>query len=353
VDKYNLKAIDTVDPWKVKLSLADLDKSLAKRGQMIGALLIVGGDDIIPFHKLPNPTDDTDTEVLSDNPYTTRDTNYFVPEWQTGRLPGEQGPDAGLLLKQLRQCTRYHVLQVKKFPWASLAKEQVKSKSLADQLLTIGTRRSRNYGVTAAIWRRSSLAAFRPIGEGKDLFVCPSVKPTSIDKKKLLTSPMAYYNLHGIIDGADWYGQKDPAEKKQSEDFPIALSPSDLKNSQSPKIIFTEACYGGHTLAKTEEGSLSLKFLSQGTMGLVCSTGISYGSITSPLIGADLLGNLFWKYLKEGYSTGESLMKAKIDLVHEMNRRQGFLDGEDQKTLISFVLYGDPLGPQKSNPSPS
>ena len=26
-----------------------------------------------------------------------------------------------------------------------------------------------------------------------------------------------------------------------------------------------------------------------------------------------------------------------------MNQRQGFLDGEDQKTLISFVLYGDPL----------
>jgi hypothetical protein len=26
-----------------------------------------------------------------------------------------------------------------------------------------------------------------------------------------------------------------------------------------------------------------------------------------------------------------------------MHRRQGYLDGEDQKTLISFVLYGDPL----------
>ena len=27
-----------------------------------------------------------------------------------------------------------------------------------------------------------------------------------------------------------------------------------------------------------------------------------------------------------------------------MNQRQGYLDGEDQKTLLSFVLYGDPLG---------
>ncbi len=26
-----------------------------------------------------------------------------------------------------------------------------------------------------------------------------------------------------------------------------------------------------------------------------------------------------------------------------MSQQQGYLDGEDQKTLISFILYGDPL----------
>ncbi len=40
---------------------------------------------------------------------------------------------------------------------------------------------------------------------------------------------------------------------------------------------------------------------------------------------------------------GDALVKAKVDFVREMNKRQDFLDGEDQKTLISFVLYGDPL----------
>jgi len=30
-------------------------------------------------------------------------------------------------------------------------------------------------------------------------------------------------------------------------------------------------------------------------------------------------------------------------MAQTMHRRQGYLDGEDQKTLISFVLYGDPL----------
>jgi hypothetical protein len=62
-----------------------------------------------------------------------------------------------------------------------------------------------------------------------------------------------------------------------------------------------------------------------------------------PLIGADMLANSFWKYMKDGFSSGEALMQAKIDLAREMNRRQSYLDGEDQKTLISFVLFGDPL----------
>lgn len=347
-EKYNIKPLDTIDPWKVKLSLTDLDKALAKKGQMIGALLIVGGDDIIPFHRLPNPTDDSDAEVLSDNPYTTLDSNYFIPEWQAGRFPGEPGPDAGLLLKQLRQSIRYHTFQAKKHHWWPLFINWFNSLTLGEEPLTLGQKKARNFGFTAAVWRRSSLAAFRPIGEGKDLFISPSISSSEVDKKKLVTAPMAYYNLHGLIDSAEWYGQRDPADKKQAPDFPVAVSPEDFnKFSSSPKLIFTEACFGGHTINKTEKESLVLTFLSQGTMGIVSSTCVSYGSLTTPLIGADLLGNLFWRYIKEGLSSGEALMKAKIDMVHEMNRRQGFLDGEDQKTLISFVLYGDPLVSKK------
>jgi hypothetical protein len=52
---------------------------------------------------------------------------------------------------------------------------------------------------------------------------------------------------------------------------------------------------------------------------------------------------VFWSLLQEGFTAGESLRRAKIHLTREMQRRQGFLDAEDQKTLISFVLFGDPL----------
>jgi len=81
-----LKAADAGDPWQLKLALVDLDQALAKKGQMIGAVMIVGGPEVVPFHQLPNPTDDVDDEIPSDNPYGTLDSNYFVPEWAVGRF---------------------------------------------------------------------------------------------------------------------------------------------------------------------------------------------------------------------------------------------------------------------------
>jgi hypothetical protein len=62
-----------------------------------------------------------------------------------------------------------------------------------------------------------------------------------------------------------------------------------------------------------------------------------------PLIAADFLANRFWEHIRDGLTVGEAYQLSKVDLAAEMDDRQGYLDGEDQKTLISFVLYGDPL----------
>ncbi len=44
---------------------------------------------------------------------------------------------------------------------------------------------------------------------------------------------------------------------------------------------------------------------------------------------------------------GYALMRAKLALASKMTADQGFLDGEDQKTILSFVIYGDPLASSK------
>lgn len=341
--KLGMATVASNDPWKLKLALKDLDEALARKGGRIGALLIVGGTAVVPHHRLPNPTDDVDDEVLSDNPYATLDSNYYVPEWPVGRLPGESGADAGLLLQQIRQSIKYHTQAAQKPKTVQRLRRFITFLNFLS-ILRNSNHKVSSLGYTASVWRRSSLAAYRPVGEGRSLLVSPPTSSGSFNPTKLTHAPLSYYNLHGLADTAEWYGQRDPYEVEESPEYPVALSIKDLpKNGSAPKVIFTEACYGGFISDKSEKESIALRFMSIGAMAVVGSTCISYGSVTTPLVGADLLGFLFWSALKEGFSVGEALAQAKIGLAREMNKRQGFLDGEDQKTLISFVLYGDPL----------
>jgi len=336
--KYNITAVDALDPWKIKLALVDLDKALEKSGERIGTVLIVGGDAVVPFHRLPNPTDDSDSDVPSDSPYATLDTNYFVPDWPVGRLPGESGEDAGLLLSQIRNISAYH-------------SDEPSTSSIIDSIFRVlffwnqpWIQNYSNIGYSASVWRRSSLAAFRPVGEGRNLYLSPNGKNASFNPGKLASAQIGYFNLHGVEDGAEWYGQKDVTENDSGPDFPVALKPSDIQSLPDiPRVVYCEACYGGHVFDKREDESIALTLLGKGVMAMVGSTTISYGSVTTPLIGADLLGFLILKNLRDGQSVGISMLNAKVEFVREMNRRQGYLDGEDQKTLISFVLYGDPL----------
>ncbi len=341
-----MSADAAVDPWQLKLALADLDQALAKKGQMIGALVIIGGPDVVPHHRLPNPSDDDDAEVPSDNPYATLDSNYFVAEWPVGRIPGEKGSDAGMLLEQIRRMTRYHS-QWKVTP--AWVKPLLMLVSWLDRIPFLrsfapASSGAPSFGYSASVWRRSSLAAFRPVGDGKALLVSPPEFSGSFEPKRLTHVDVGYYNLHGLPDTAEWYGQRDFSEANSGPDYPVALSAKDLvKNGRAPKVVFSEACYGGLIEHKSESQSLCLRFLSIGSTAVVASTVIAYGSVATPLIGADLLGQYFWKHLRDGRPVGEALLRARLDLVKEMTRRQGFLDAEDQKTLISFVLYGDPL----------
>jgi hypothetical protein len=201
-----------------------------------------------------------------------------------------------------------------------------------------------SFGYTAEVWRRASHAVYRPIGKPHHLKISPPINAKKISNITNKSTHLAYYNLHGLENTSEWYGQRDPVEGQIGPDYPIALRPEDIKNGgRAPKIVFSEACFGANIINKRVEEAICLKFLDSGSQSVIGSTCTSYGSISTPLIAADLLGKAFWSYLQDGYPVGESLRRAKIHLAKEMNKRQGYLDGEDQKTLISFVLYGDPL----------
>jgi len=354
------------DPWALKLALVDLDAALAHRGEMIGALLIVGGPEIVPFHHLPNPVDDADDDVPSDNPYSTRDENYFIPEWPVGRLPAGVSKTPNTLVHALQKLADQHQAQVRNSqprPWyRRLWQALLGWLSFGKIRKETTPHRNPSFGYTAAIWQRASQLVFRPIGEPRALRVSPPVGLADEANRPLPSARLGYFNLHGLADAVEWYGQSEPiaasspAGGVELPEYPIAVRPEDIINSgHAPQVVFSEACYGAHILGKSMEEALALKFLQSGSQAVIGSTCTAYGSINTPLTAADFLGQSFWESLRQGVPAGEALRRAKVALAREMHRRQGYLDGEDQKTLISFVLYGDPLaqplGPGKQSKS--
>ena len=338
LNKFGLQPVKTDDPWAIKHLLADLDEALRKKGEMIGAVLIVGGPQTIPFHHLPNPVDDEDKDVPSDNPYASIDENYFVPTWPLGRLPNSEGSDPASLVKALTKIAASRSNKGNPVDSVGSAIERM--------LAFIGLWKPKrsSFGYSAEVWRRASHSVYRAIGDPRSLSISPPIGSGHLPKEASKSQQLAYFNLHGLAETAEWYGQRDPQQTANGPDYPVALRPADIVNSgRAPQIVYTEACFGAHIFGKTFDNALALKFLDSGSKAVVGSTVTSYGSVTTPLIAADLLGQIFWKLLNEGNPAGEALRRAKIAMAQTMHRRQGYLDGEDQKTLISFVLYGDPL----------
>lgn len=370
-----LSPVRSGDAWELKLFLADLDEALGRRGECIGALLIVGGPEVIPFHCLPNPVDDFDDEAPSDNPYATRDENYFIPEWPVGRLPGGAGNDARLLLDGLRSIRRSHETITQKGSWLQhlwsrlrsffgLTPQVVRSESLMNskpkrRAPKLFRRRPRAFGYTAAVWKSASALVFRPIGKPSAMHVSPPLGSngalTNDGLSKIesnapkLYGHLGYFNLHGQAEAIEWFGQRDPLDPSDLPDYPVALRPQDVlcaaqdSDQEVPRIVFSEACYGLQVDGRSPQEAMALSFLQAGALAVVGSTCMSYGAVEGPLAAADLLAHTFWKFIQQGAPAGEALRQAKIYLASEMSRRQGFLDGEDQKTLITFTLYGDPL----------
>ena len=336
--EHGIKPVPAEDPWALKKQLASLDAALGRKGSMIGALLIVGGPEVVPFHHLPNPLEDEDDCVPSDNPYGAIDENYLAPTWPVGRLPGSADGDATLLLGALRRMTAEHRARQQAIAWYRRWWNALRAR-----VPFLRRRWLPSLGYTAEVWEKAARAVFKEIGTPRALLASPPLHTEALGM--LPRTTLAYFNLHGLADAAAWYGQRDPTHALPSApDYPVALRPEDIPpKEQAPRVVFSEACYGAFLQDKTPNNAMCLRFLYAGSQVFVGSTVTAYGAVTTPLSAADLLGALFWQRLKLGLPAGEALRQAKYLYARQMHQRFGFLDGEDQKTLISFVLYGDPL----------
>jgi hypothetical protein len=289
-----------VNPVKKKADLIrNFVLNIERKWDDINFLLILGGDQVVPFFRLKNPCDDSDKSVLSDNPYASKDDNYLILDRICARIPDNKADN--FIIKQLNKS------------WGKTEK---------------------SFGISAKIWQKASENVYRQIGDPKDLKVSPPVNANTFKSSWMQDKDFLYFNLHGSKVSSNWYGQ-------ERDEYPIALKPENIDRPSG--IVASEACYGAYIINKSHKDAISLKFLNEDKIcGFCGSTTIAYGPVKPPSSEADLLVKYFFEYVKQGLTIGESFKNAKFDFARKALRRHGFLDDDDQKTILQFVLYGDP-----------
>ncbi len=342
-------------------------------------IFIIGGPDIIPFWRLPNPTFDSDLEIMSDNPYGARDNTYLLPERIVGRLPDDGGPEgagnlefllAGLsrVIKRQRGNLIPHSIQpglplrLLQAMVPSKLKSEAEEARIQRELNALPNVPAGGqfldkaragllspFFYSAEAWKPSTELLRDCMSEGAPVVFSPPLRSDSLDGGMFRRSRLLHFNLHGFRDNPNWYGQRHAGRIIASpslSSLPIAFQPRQVALLQAPSpVVFTEACYGGYLAGKGVGDNIVLSLLAQGSAAVVGSSAISYGSAGPELSCAGRLSFYFWReVLQRGSSYGRALQAAKIEYARERLAAGHSLTGDDAKTLLEFSLLGDPLG---------
>jgi hypothetical protein len=313
-----------IEPGAV--GLVSAIRRIASRHEAVNGTLrtvvLVGGDQVLPFVRLPNSVPDGDNEVCSDLPYGCDSPAQVVPNRLVTRLP--DGGDLRLLLRQLDRMATHYQAEARR----GRAPRRVAERAL------IGS-------YSAEVWRDASAAVLEAAGHGGVFPTCP---PTTVDHAgALVPAHVLYYNLHGAESSANWYGQARGRPMLTIDHLPIGCTPQRIgRMALDGAILVSEACYGMELARRTPAHSVPLAALEAGVAACIGSTVNAYGSTSAPLVAADLLMAELLRLVMRGMPVGQAFVEARAAFADAMQRRQGYLDEVDLKTLQSFVLYGDP-----------
>ncbi|MFX0139375.1 MAG: C25 family cysteine peptidase [Candidatus Hodarchaeota archaeon] len=313
---FRLQPVDPENPEKIKKLLDNIQERIESYYSTIEYFLLIGGDDIVPFYRVPNPVydpnGDPDKEIYSDSPYASTDDEFLVPERAIGRIPDSNSNDPQFLVSQIENIINSH---------------------------TGNHKSGGNFGYSAEVWKEASKDVYQAMGRNQRLTYSPPTIARTLQKNLINQKKLLYFNLHGNDKTASWYGQP-----RGRSTLTVAFTANQLETIDVEQaIVFSEACYGAHILGKGLDTSIPLKFLEQKAECFVGSTMIAYGSLVPPISAADVLAKYFFQYVKDGLPYGIAFLNAKKDYAKKMIRLGLFhVDEVDAKTLLEFVLYGDP-----------
>jgi len=292
-------------------------------------LVLFGGDEIVPHFVVANPSyddsGDDDKEVPTDNPYASsrrwsasKRSSYLIPDRVIGRIPDmiEDG-DPSWLVDYLATATHWTPETPSTFDKA--------------------------YTICASPWEAAGEACVEYLGKDASiLLVSPPEEDGSAAPQRQLASRLHMIKCHGSPLDPRFFGQR-------GDSYPTALFSGTLKPRLKPGTVAAAmCCYGAQVFSPSDKAAavpgawpLASTYLRGGAPGFVGSTMIAWvGDKT--MVCADWIATGYLKSVLGGASIGRAFLEAKQDYVRWISEQGSSPDRADEKTLIEFVLLGDP-----------
>lgn len=313
-----------VTPRKVKAAIDALFRKLSP-----DYLVLVGSGDVIPFFEVPNPSfkpgGDLDAIVPTDNPYAcsrpfnaSKRESYLIPDRVVGRIPDLPGKsDPTWLTDYLASAETWKLATVQDY---------------ADDLF-----------VCCDAWKGSGNQCVQYLSRAaKRLLVSPPAGDASKGLRRRHRTRLHMIKCHGAALDSRFYGQK-------GDDFPEALKSTSLqKRTVQGTVVGAMCCYGAALFDPADpaavrpgEPPIPSVYLKQGAWGFGGSTTIAWVGVNSMLC-ADWVIASFLRGVMQGASLGRALLEGKQDLVRWINQQGRSPDLAEEKTLLQFLLLGDP-----------
>jgi hypothetical protein len=297
-------------------------------------IVLFGSGEIVPHFSVPNPSHDEDGDddkvVPTDNPYACstkfdrkKRKTYLVPDRVVGRIPDVPGDaDPVWLERYLKQATLWK-------PRAASAYRK-------------------GFYVCTATWRKAGESCVATLNVKKaDLLIVPPAGRRSAKVKAQERGLRHMIKCHGADADSTFYGEN--TNPRVADPFPEALRSPDLQGRvKKGAVVGAMCCYGANLFDPTTraavhagEPPICSQYLKLGAHGFLGSSTIAWVGFDE-MTCADWIVTGFLKSATGGASLGRAALEAKQDFLRWIQQQGNTPDVADEKTLIQFMLLGDP-----------
>jgi hypothetical protein len=305
-------------------------------------LVILGGNDIVPYFRVANPSldpvsGDDDSEVVTDNPYACSAPyraadrkSYLVPDRVIGRITDlDDDPDPRWLIDQLARASA----------WSPKPKDFF----------------TPAYAVCCSTWGPAGEACMRHVGlPVGDLMISPPTVDATSPARERLARKLHMIKCHGGALEAAYAGQR-------GNSYPDVLTSATIKGRITDNsLVAAMCCYGAQIYSPRDPAAkppmelpVAAAYLREGALAMMGATKIAWVGVRS-MQCADWIVCGYVKAALAGASIGRALQEAKQDYVRWLETEGQAPDLADEKTLIEFILLGDPsVHPTTLSPTPA